>query len=288
MNDLVKMECAKISYPGFDFDLNLKLKPGTITGLLGVNGSGKTTAFRLICGLEKADSGNISTLGFDAFALPVSAKQKMGVVFADSGFPECFCSRNVKAVLKAYFPSFDAAFFDQKCREMKLSETKEIRDMSTGQKTKFKLICALSHHPDLLILDEPTVGLDILVRTEILGWLQDFMEQPGRSILISSHIASDLESLCDDFYLISQGKNVLHETTDKLLDEYGILKLDDDQKRHTDLRGVIAEQKTSQGWQLLVQDRNYYLENYPELIVEKGNIDDLLRLVEGSENEKTA
>lgn len=277
---VVRMEEAEVHYPGFDLDLSLKAESGMITGLVGANGSGKTTAFRLICGLEQAASGNVSVFGIPAFELPVSDKEKMGVVFSDSGFSDSLNPKDVRRILSAFYPAFDPEFYNRKCRELNVEEKKALRDMSSGQKARFKMICALSHHPMLLVLDEPTVGLDIIARRQILEMLHEFMEQEGRAILISSHIASDLESVCDDLYLIKDGKAIIHETMDALLSEYGLLKLTDREFETVPLEGVVAKQKTAAGWQVLVRDRQYYLDNFPQLVLEKGDVDDLLLMAE--------
>ena len=144
------------------------------------------------------------------------------------------------------------------------------------------MAAALSHNASLLILDEPTVGLDVMVRDEILDLLRSYMEEDEtRSILISSHISSDLESLCDDFYMIHEGRILLHEETDVLLDRYGVLKLDPQQYANIDKRYIIKYKKETYGYRCLTDQRPYYLENYPGIALEKGNIDDLIVMMIG-------
>lgn len=157
---------------------------------------------------------------------------------------------------------------------------KPLSGFSTGMKAKAKIIQAISHQPSVLILDEPTAGLDVIARNEILEMLQDYMTIPGRTILISSHIASDLETLCDDFYLIENGSIRLHETVDSLLSSYGVLQMDDEQRDHLDRAAVVSEKQTPAGWKVLVSDRQYYQENYPDLVLDKSGIDDLLLIME--------
>lgn len=279
---MIELTNVKRSYPGFTLDIDrFSIEEGTITGVVGLNGSGKTTLFRLITGLAAPDEGSVMIFGHQADTLPVSLKKEIGAVFVDSGFPKWMTPADVQSVLKAFYDSFDPAQYNQLLEQEKLPKDKMLSMYSSGMLAKFRIIAALSHSPRFLLLDEPTSGLDVAARREILELLQNYMMTPGRSILISSHIASDLETLCDDFWMIQNGKMVLHESVDALTGEYGILHVSDSQLEQLDLAAVRAKTKTPGGWDLLVIDRKFYQENYPALPIEKGNIDDLLLIVEG-------
>lgn len=281
---MIQINQIQKRYPGFTLDLsNFTLPEGRISGLVGANGSGKTTTFQLLSGLIAPDGGQASLFGSPSWPLPVSIKQKIGVVFADSGFMECLNPAEIRTVLAGFYPGFDGAFYDSLIRSMNLPLDKPLSSFSTGMRVRMKMIAAISHHPALLILDEPTAGLDIVARHQIYELLQDFMEQPGRSILISSHIASDLESLCDDFWFLHQGELILHEDVDTLLNEYGVVRLSPEQMDSLDLSGAIARAKAPGGWQVLVRDRQFYAENDPDLVIEKGNLDDLILILEEGE-----
>ena len=178
---------------------------------------------------------------------------------------------------------FDEARFLEKCQRYELPANKKIKDFSTGMQAKLKLLIAMSHDADLLILDEPTLGLDVMSREAMLEELQEYLDSEGtggapRSVLISSHISSDLEKFCDDIYMIDRGKIVLHEETDVLLDSYGILKVDERQYQALDRRYLLAGMREAYGYRLLTNERRYYQENYPDLVMEKGSIDDILIL----------
>ena len=162
---------------------------------------------------------------------------------------------------------------------------KKIKDFSTGMKAKLKVLVAVSHHAKLLILDEPTAGLDVVARDELLDILREFMEKDEeRAILISSHISADLETLCDDLYMIDNGKIVLHEDSDVLLSDYAILKLDKQQFDTIDKQYILRVKKEVYGYRCLTNQKRYYLENYPEMVIEKGTIDDvILMMVRGNE-----
>ena len=141
---------------------------------------------------------------------------------------------------------------------------------------------ALLNESQILILDEPTLGLDIEARTEILDLLRDYLiEDENRSILITSHISSDLETLCDDIYLVHNGKLMLHEKIDVILEQYGILKVTKEQYETLDKEAILKIQKESYGYACLTNDRNYYLENYPQIAVENGRIDALILMTTG-------
>ena len=128
-------------------------------------------------------------------------------------------------------------------------------------------------------MDEPTAGLDVVAREQILDMLREYMEMPGRSILISSHISSDLEGFCDDLYMIDNGKIILHEETDRLLEEYGVLKVSEEQYRNMDRTYILKKYKDTFGYRCLTDQKQFYLENYPGMIIEKSGIDILLYMM---------
>lgn len=150
---------------------------------------------------------------------------------------------------------------------------------------KLKILLALSYHPKILILDEPTSGLDVLTRDELLTALREYMEESEeRGILISSHISSDLEGLCDDMYMIDQGKIVMYEETDVLLDEYGILKVSADEYRELDKSFLLKRKKENFGYSCLTKEKYYYMENYPSAVVEKCSLDEVISIMVKGEN----
>ena len=180
------------------------------------------------------------------------------------------------------------AFLDE-CSRSELPFDKKIKDFSTGMKAKLKVLIAMSHEASLLILDEPTVGLDVVARDEILDLLRRYMEEGNRSILISSHISSDLESLCDDLYMIDHGKILLHEETDVLLSSYAMLKLSKEQYEKIDRQYLLRSKEEAYGYSCLTNEKQYYAENYPDIVIEKGGIDDLIvMMANGAEIRKGA
>ena len=182
-------------------------------------------------------------------------------------------------ILRSLYPSFEESAFLEKCQKLELPLNKKIKEFSTGMKAKLKVLVAISHNARLLILDEPTAGLDVLAREQILDMLREYMIPGDRSILISSHISSDLEGFCDDLYLIHNGKILLHEDTDILLSEYGILKVTEEQYQQMEKRYLLKKKKEAFGYCLLTNHKQFYQENAPDLTIEKGTIDELITMM---------
>ncbi|MBQ1270404.1 MAG: ABC transporter ATP-binding protein [Clostridia bacterium] len=219
---LITMKDAVKTYGDFRMNCSLELDEGRITGLIGRNGAGKSTAMGAILGLFRTESGEITVLGKRPQELMPDDRRRIGVTLSEGGFSEYLKAEAIASVYEAMYPGVSKEKFLEMLRKNSLPAGKQIREYSKGMKAKFRLICAICHAPDLLVLDEPTSGLDVLARDEVLDMLRDYMaEKEGRGILISSHISSDLEGLCDDLYFIDGGKVVLHEDTHRLLGKYG-------------------------------------------------------------------
>lgn len=212
---------------------------GCVTGLIGQNGAGKSTTFKAILGLISTDGGNITILGKDRKDFTAKDKEELGVVLSDSGFSGYLKIKDIIPILQNMYSKFDKSLFIEQVQKFQLPMNKQIKEFSTGMKAKLKVLVAISHNAKLLILDEPTAGLDVIARDELLEMLREFLEKDEeRSILISSHISSDLESLCDDLYMIHDGKIILHEDTDVLLSDYALLKVDAEQYSNCSLNGI--------------------------------------------------
>lgn len=268
------------NYKDFRLDCSMQLKEGRITGLIGRNGAGKSTTFKAILGLIHIDGGQITVDGTALELLPSTWKESIGVVLSDAGFSSYLSIKDILPILKAAYPSFQPEAFMKRCQHFKLPMDKQLKAFSTGMRAKLKILIAMSHGAELLILDEPTSGLDVIARDEILDLLRDFMaESDSNSILISSHISRDLEGLCDDIYFIDQGAILMHEEMDVLLDTYGILKVTKEQLHQLDVSSIIFKKKESYGYRCLTNQKQFYLDNYPEITIEKSNIDDVITLL---------
>lgn len=277
---MLKIANAKKNYGTFTLDCSLEVKPGMITGMIGANGAGKSTTFKAALGLIGIDDGEITILGKNTKELSAKDKEKIGVVLSDSGFSEYLTVQDVAAVMRSMYPKFVTEDFLRKCKQFGLPQKKKIKEFSSGMRAKLKLLAAISHGADFLILDEPTAGLDVVARDELLELLQDYLDANSeRSVLISSHISDDLEKYCDDIYMIHEGKIILHEDTNVLLDEYGLIKADETQYQNMEKEHVLRRRKESFGYSLLTNQRQFYQENYPKLIVEKCGIDEVILMM---------
>lgn len=279
---MIVLNNVEKKYPGFTLHINMEIPAGTITGLVGKNGAGKSTTIKCILNLIKPDSGQILLFGKNLDELKIVDKEQMGVCLSESGFCQELNVYDVQKILKKMYKKFDEEYFVQKCQKLELPLNKKIRDFSTGMKAKLKVLVAISHQANLLILDEPTSGLDVEARMEVLDILREYIqEEDTRSILITSHISSDLENLCDNIYLIHKGQVILKEDTDVILDQYGLLKVSEEQFRNMDQEYILNSQHTNYGYVCFTNQRQFYQENYPEIIVEKSGIDNLILMMTG-------
>ncbi|WP_049730351.1 ABC transporter ATP-binding protein [Dorea sp. D27] len=276
---MVKMEHVKKHYKGFELDCSLQVQEGRVTGLIGPNGAGKSTAFKAILNLIDVDAGGIAVLGKANDRLTQDDREQIGVVLSDSGFSGYLSVKDIIPVMNSLYRRFDRAAFENLCKEFNIPFDKKIKEFSTGMKAKLQVISAMCHDARLLIMDEPTAGLDVIARDELLDLLRGYMEPGDRAILISSHISSDLEGLCDDLYMIDGGKIILHEETDVLLDEYGVLKLTDEQYEKLDKEHILAWKKEGFGVSCLTAQKQFYMENYPGIVIEKGSIDKAITIM---------
>ncbi|MBO5178076.1 MAG: ABC transporter ATP-binding protein [Lachnospiraceae bacterium] len=277
----MKLEFNQVvkKYDGFQLDCTMTVEEGCVTGLIGRNGAGKSTAFKAALGLIRLDGGNITVNGKDVAELPAKEKENIGVVLSESGFSGYLNIKDVVSIMKGMYKKFRKEEFLECCKRFGLPQDKQIKDFSTGMKAKLKVLVAMSYGAKLLILDEPTAGLDVVARDEILDMLRNYMETEGNSILISSHISSDLESLCDDVYMIDSGKIVLHEETNVLLDEFGVIKVTGEQYEALDKAYIMSKKKEAFGYALLTREKKFYQENYPEIAIEKAGIDQIITML---------
>lgn len=281
---LVNLENVKKTYGDFMLNCSFRLKEGMITGLIGQNGAGKSTAFKIILGLIPFDSGKVEIFGKDLKEESTAYRSQIGAALAETGFGGHTTVKQAASILSAAYESMDRDAFLDSCCRWGLPLDKKLKEFSTGMKAKFKVLSAISHQAKLLILDEPTAGLDVIARDEILDILRDYMNTKGRGILISSHISSDLEGICDDIYMLHEGNILLHEDTDVILGQYGILKAEEELYRTLDKEHILRVKKESYGYCCLTDQRQFYEENYPSLIVEKCGIDEIeVMLVRGNQ-----
>ncbi len=242
------------SFPDFSLDhLSLTLPSGCVMGLIGENGAGKSTTIRLILGMLHQDAGTITILGRDNHENIRLTKEEVGVVLDEVGLPECLNTRQVGKVMAGTFRNWNQQEYDRILEKFNLPQGKPFKTFSRGMKMKLGIAVAMSHGAKLLLLDEPTGGLDPVVRDEVVEMFSDFTRDENHSILISSHIVSDLEKLCDYIAFLHKGKLLLCEEKDQLLAEYGMLHCAAHQLEAIDPDAVIYRKSSPYGVQAIVK-----------------------------------
>ena len=248
----VKNICKQ--YKDFALDqVTFQLPAGCIMGFIGENGAGKSTTIKIIMDLVKKDSGTVTIFGKDNETELKSVKEDIGVVVDECCFPDNLSIQNIRKVMKNIYKNWEESTFQSYIERFSLPEKKPVKDFSKGMKMKLSIAVALSHRPKLLILDEATSGLDPMVREEILGVFLDFIQDETHSILLSSHITSDLEKICDYITFIHQGKIIFTEEKDELLEKYAILKCSKEDLEAVPEDAVKGKKKNQFGIEALVE-----------------------------------
>ena len=236
------------TYPGFSLDhVNLTLPCGCIMGLVGENGAGKSTTIRLILDMIARDSGTITLLGKDNRENIRLLKEDSGVVLDEVGIPACLNPKQVGKIMANTFRNWEQAVYDSLLEKLAVPPEKPFKDFSKGMKMKLGIAIALSHRPKLLILDEATSGLDPVVRDEVLDLFSEFTREESHAVLISSHIVSDLEKICDYIAFLHKGRLLLCEEKDALKEKYGILRCSREQLSALPPEAVIGRKETAYG-----------------------------------------
>lgn len=241
------------AYPGFVLDgLNLTLPSGCIMGLIGENGAGKSTTIKLILDMVRRDGGDIRILGRDSRENHLLTREELGVVLDEVGIPGCLNVKQVSKVMGRSFKTWDDEKYAQLLTKLSLPEDKPFKDFSRGMKMKLGIAVALSHDSKLLILDEATSGLDPVVRDEVVEMFMDFTREADHSILISSHIVSDLEKLCDYIAFLHKGRLLLCEEKDELLSKYGLVRCSAEELEAIPAEAILHSRLNPYGAEALV------------------------------------
>ena len=283
------MNAIKLSHINKSFgdfairDLNLTVPSGTICGLVGENGAGKSTTIRLLMGVLRPDSGTASVLGADVSSPEFrDVKEDVGVVLDEAYFPESLNAVQVGKIMAATYRRWDQGLYDGYLKRFDLPEKKQFKDFSRGMRMKLAIAVALSHQPKLLVLDEATAGLDPIVRDEVLDIFNEFTREEDHSILISSHILSDLEKLCDYIAFIHKGDLLFCEEKDRLLEQYGIFE---DSRENLDClqpEAIVAREESRYGGVRALVKRDLAPAGFQ---LEKPSVEDIvLFLVKGAKN----
>lgn len=255
MNSLEIKELCK-SYSTFKLDnISLNLPCGCVMGLVGENGAGKSTTIKLILDLIKKDSGTVSVLGKESDKLSTADWEKIGVVLDDVGISECLTANEVNNIMKNMYSKWDSNAYFSYLNRLSVPKDKKFKDLSRGMKMKLGIAVAFSHDASILIFDEATASLDPVVRDDVIDMLFEFTRDENHSVLISSHIVSDLEKICDYIAFMHQGRLVLCEEKDRIYENYGIIRCSREQSNDIDESAIIGKRTTPYGEELLVNKK---------------------------------
>ncbi len=277
------IEIKKINkrYEGFSLnDVSFNVPKGAIVGFIGENGAGKSTTIKAILDLIKIDSGSVNIFGKPFNLDDTKAKEHIGVVIDECNFSDEITIKDIKKVLSNVYKTFDSNKFDGYVEKFKLPTNKAIKKLSKGMKMKLNLLVALSHDSKVLLLDEVTAGLDPMAREEILDEFLDFIQDEEKSILISSHIITDLEKICDYIVFIHQGHIVINDSKDSILDTYGIVRCSHEQFDELDKKSISYYRKNTSNVEALVLKENFKHSK----LVENATLEEIMVLIAKGEN----
>ena len=250
----IEIQNVTKAYKDFTLEhISFSLPMGTIMGLVGENGAGKSTTIKLIMNAIAADEGSISVLGVSNQSNEfVAVKQDIGIVLDEAYFPEVLSAADINKIMAKTYINWSGETYFGFLERFKLPLDKKFKDYSRGMKMKLAIAVALSHNPKLLILDEATGGLDPMVRDEILDVFNDFTRDETHSILLSSHIISDLEKICDYITFLHNGRLVICEEKDVLLSEYALVKLSKEDFEALPANAIVRKKSTGYGYEALI------------------------------------
>lgn len=280
------LELSNVSKQYKDFTLgniSFKVPQGSIVGLIGENGAGKSTTINAVLGLISKDSGTVTMLR--KTDIDAVCKENIGVVFDGNNYPDMLTPKQLGKVFENIYSSWNKEKYEQLLKKFNLPLDKKIKKFSKGMKMKYAISVAFSHNSKLLILDEATSGLDPIMRDEILDMFLDFIQDEENSILVSSHITSDLEKVADYIVFIHNGKIVFSKPKDELLENYGIIKCGASLFDEIDKDKIITYRKQDYEWQILVDDRKSAQKQYPKALIVPASIDEIMLMYVKGETE---
>ena len=278
MNNAIEIRGLCKHYPDFSLeDVSFTVPCGSIVGLVGENGAGKSTTIKAILDLIRLDQGEISLLGQDSRRVDLARKAQLGVVLDNCGFHDNLTFRDIDRIMREiYREAWDGGLFEQYRERFKLPGDKRVKEYSRGMKQKLAIAAALSHHAKLLILDEATSGLDPVVRDEILDLLMEFIQDEEHSVLISSHITSDLEKIADYIVFLHQGRVIFSENKDDLVYSYGVVKCSEEDYRAMDKSHAVAVRRNAYSCEVLIDNKGEFERFNRNLVVDPTTIEDII------------
>ena len=264
-------------YDGFTLDnISFDVPRGSIMGFIGQNGAGKTTTIRSILNIIPINSGEIRLLGMDHIQHEQEIKERLAVVFDELPFHDIFNAKDMGRIFKGLYEQWDDTVYQGYLERFQLPQKKKIGQFSKGMKMKLQIACALSHNAELLVMDEATTGLDPVIRSEILDIFLEYLQDEGHSILMSSHITSDLEKIADSVTFIDRGRILVSGYKDDVLDSHGIIKCTKADYKNIDPADFISARLTDFGAEVMTADRAAAARKYSGLMIEPTTLEEIM------------
>ena len=277
MDKVLELKNVTKDYGDFKLDnVNLSVTKGSICGFIGQNGAGKTTTISLILDIIKRDAGDIQVFGEDILKNPTAIKERIGVVFDEMGFHDFMTATQISKMMANIYKNWDEEVFFDYLEKFSLPRKKRCGAFSRGMRMKLQIAVAMSHGAELLIMDEPTSGLDPIVRNEILQIFQEFVMEENHTILLSSHITTDLERIADEVVFINKGKIVLAGNKDEILETHGLMKCKKNDLAGIDEKDIISTRPSAFCTEVLVADRQACAKKYPKVAMEQTTLEDIM------------
>ncbi len=264
-------------YDGFTLDnISFHVPKGSIMGFIGQNGAGKTTTIRALLGIIRYDSGKINMLGMDHKENEYEIKEQIAVVFDEIPFQEMFNAKQISIMMSGIYRDWNRTKFEEYLDRFQLPMRKKCGKFSKGMKMKLQIATALSHNAKLLIMDEATTGLDPVVRNEILDLFREYLQDEQRSILMSSHITSDLEKIADSVTFIDKGKLLVSGYKDDILDSHAVIRCTKEDYKSIDKADMISARLSDYGAQIMVADKIAAKKKYSGVLIEKTTLEEIM------------
>lgn len=277
MEYAIEVKNLNKQYKKFKLDnVTFNVEKGTIMGFIGENGAGKSTTIKAILNLIKKDSGVIKILGKDIIKNEKEIKENLGIVLDGNNFHENLKIKDINKIMKAIYKHWDETEFYKYLERFNIDITKKIKEFSKGMKMKLSIAIALSHKAKILILDEATAGLDPVVRDEILDIFMEFIQSEENSILMSSHITSDLEKIADYITFIHEGRIIFSENKDSLIYDRGIVKCSESDFKTIKEEDRLFYKRGSFSYKVLVKDKYEFSKTYPDLVIDNSNLEEIM------------
>lgn len=273
----IEIQNLTVKYDGFTLDnISFNVPKGSIMGFIGQNGAGKTTTIKSLMNIVKRDSGTIKMLGLDNITDEIAIKEQIATVFDELPFHDQLTAKNLNIILRDVYKEWDETAFQNYLERLTLPYKKKIGEFSKGMKMKLQIATALSHNAKLLIMDEATTGLDPVVRNECLDIFLEYLQDENHSILMSSHITTDLEKVADSVTFIHQGKLLLSGYKDDVLETHGVIKCTKADYKEIDAEDIISTRLTDFGAEVMVSDKERCRNKYSGLVLDNTTLEEIM------------